>query len=161
MLGDQRQVELAAEGQRLLDAIQGESEQVKEVLKKVIVDARAEFDGVKEQQKRVVEAAAKEFEDLRTKQQQVVEAAAEEFKKQQQSQEQQRQDLQTLYQAIRIEMAQINEKIEAGITEGGSTSGKKDVQYLPDKQMIPDEYEGQLEEWRERIMSLWTWAETV
>ena len=130
ILGDQRQAELAAEGQRLLEGIQTESATVKAAIGQTVVEAKAEFDRLREEQRQVIEAAAAEF------------------KKQREQQEQRRQDILTVYQAMQIAVVQTNEKIEAGITEGGSTSGKKDVQYLPDKQMIPDEYEGQLEGWR-------------
>ena len=105
VLGEQRQADIAAEGQRLLDGVQAESTAVKAAIGRTVVEAKAEFDRQREQQEQTFVAAREEFEkEKREKQQQVIEAAAAEFKKQREQQEQQRPDLLTLHQAMRIEI---------------------------------------------------------
>ena len=136
----ERRQELQEEGNRLIGNLNEEFSKIKGAFGQLVVNAKEQFDVIRDAQ------------------QQTVAAAAAEFGQQQQRQEQQRIDLRTLYDATSIELTRIKERMNAieggssidghrpGEREGGRREG--DAQYLPDKDIIPDEYEGQREGWR-------------
>ena len=64
VLGDQRQAEIAAEGQRLLDGVQVESTAVKAAIGRTVVEAKAEFDRQREQQEQTFVAAKRDLKNI-------------------------------------------------------------------------------------------------